>query len=194
MRLTLLVHILAGGLGLVFGYVALYAAKGAPLHRRSGLLFVYEMLPMALFGMSISAFQNVAPEINIPAGLLTSYLVMTALTTVRPPTAASRWLNVVAMLVAVTVGVTMLTFGLEALANGGTRNARHLWRMSFALFIAALSFSVQLAKMIPRPVRIPALIALPMLAVLVTMLYWLWRVRIRRPFRGIVGASTREFV
>ena len=48
--------------------------------------------------------------------------------------------------------------------------------------------------MIPRPVRIPALIALPMLAVLVTMLYWLWRVRIRRPFRGIVGASTREFV
>ena len=194
MRLTLLVHILAGGLGLVFGYVALYAAKGAPLHRRSGLLFVYAMLPMALFGMSISAFQNVAPEINIPAGLLTSYLVMTALTTVRPPTAASRWLNVVAMLVALTVGVTMLTFGLEALANGGTRNARHLWRMSFALFIAALSFSVQLAKMIPRPVRIPALIALPMLAVLVTMLYWLWRVRIRRPFRGIVGASTREFV
>ena len=230
MRLTLLVHILAGGLGLVFGYVALYAAKGAPLHRRSGLLFVYAMLPMALFGLSISAFQNVAPEINIPAGLLTSYLVMTALTTVRPPTAASRWLNVVAMLVALTVGVTMLTFGLEALANGGTRNgmpafpffmfgvvgllasggdfrmirsgtlrgasrlARHLWRMSFALFIAALSFSVQLAKMIPRPVRIPALIALPMLAVLVTMLYWLWRVRIRRPFRGIVGASTREFV
>jgi len=55
-------------MGLVFGYVALYAAKGAPLHRSIGLLFVYAMLPMALFGMTISAFQNVAPEINIPAG------------------------------------------------------------------------------------------------------------------------------
>ena len=33
MRLILLVHILAGGLGLITGYVALYAAKGASLHR-----------------------------------------------------------------------------------------------------------------------------------------------------------------
>ena len=28
-------HVVAGGLALVFGYVALYAAKGAPLHRKS---------------------------------------------------------------------------------------------------------------------------------------------------------------
>ena len=42
--MTLLVHFLAGGLGLVFGYVALSAAKGAPLHRKSGMLFVYAML------------------------------------------------------------------------------------------------------------------------------------------------------
>ena len=41
MRLTLLVHILAGGLGLVSGDVALSAVKGARLHRKSGMLFVY---------------------------------------------------------------------------------------------------------------------------------------------------------
>ena len=44
--MTLLVHILAGGLALVFGYVALYAAKGATLHRKSGMLSVYAMLTM----------------------------------------------------------------------------------------------------------------------------------------------------
>jgi hypothetical protein len=39
---------------------------------------------------------------------------------------------------------------------------------------------------IPKPIRIPALLAVPVLAVLVTLLYWLWRVRVRRTLRGIV--------
>jgi len=34
MRLTLLIHILAGGLGLVLGAVALSATKGEMLHRK----------------------------------------------------------------------------------------------------------------------------------------------------------------
>ena len=33
--MILLVHIVAGGLGLLSGYVALSAAKGATLHRKS---------------------------------------------------------------------------------------------------------------------------------------------------------------
>ena len=76
--------------------------------------------------------------------------------------------------------------------RGGARLARHLWRMSFALFIAALSFSVQAAKMLPASARVPALIALPMLAVLVTMFYWLWRVRGRRAARGVVRVGAPE--
>ena len=228
MRMTYVVHILAGGLGLVFGYVALYAAKGATLHRKSGMLFVYVMLTTAVFGIVIAAGRGVVPAVNIPAGLLTSYLVITALTTVRPPAAGSRWLDPGLVLVALAVGLTSLTFGFEALASGGTRNgmpafpfflfgvvgllasvgdvrmirsgalrgaprlARHLWRMSFALFIAALSFFIGQAKVIPKPIRISGLLALPVLAVLVTMFYWLWRVRVRRSFRGIVGVSPQE--
>lgn len=225
MRTTLLVHILAGGLGLVSGFVALYAAKGAPLHRKAGMVFVCAMLTTSVFGMVIAAVRGVAPAINIPAALLTAYLVVTALATVRPPAAASRWLNFVAPGVAFAVGLTSLKFGLEAVANGGTRNgmpafpffmfgvlgvlasvgdvrmlrsgplqgaprlARHLWRMSFALFIAAMSFFIGQAQVFPKPIRIRGLLALPVLAVLVTMLYWLWRVRIRRSLRGIVGVG-----
>lgn len=230
MRLTLAVHVLAGGLGLVSGFVALYAAKGARLHRKSGMLFVYAMLTMCVAGVVMAAGRGVAPAVNISAGLLTAYLVITSLTTVRPPAAGSRWLDLGAMLVALVVGLVDLAFGFEALANGGTRNgmpafpffmfgvvgmlaslgdvrvirsgalrgasrlARHLWRMSFALFIAALSFFIGQAKVIPKPVRIPGLLALPVLAVLVTMLYWLWRVRVRRSFRGIVRVSPAEAV
>jgi hypothetical protein len=222
MRLTLLVHILAGSLGLLTGYVALYAAKGAVLHRRSGMVYVYAMLTMCVFGTLISIVRGVAPAINIPAGVVTAYLVITGLTTIRPMP-GMRWLDVALMFLALTLGLTDLTFGFQALANGGTRFgmpafpffmfgviatlgalgdlrvlrsgalagssrlARHLWRMCMALFIAALSFSVQIAKLIPQPIRIPAMV-LPMLLVLATMSYWLWRVRVRRSLRNLVVA------
>jgi hypothetical protein len=214
--MTLLVHIVAGGLGLVSGFIALYAAKGATLHRKSGMVFVCTMLTMCMAGVVIAAGQGVAPAVNIPAALLTAYLVVTALVTVRPPRPERRWLDVAALLVALAVGVVNLKFGAEAIAGGGTRNgmpafpflmfgtvgvlasaldlrmiragglrgaarlARHLWRMCFALFIAALSFFLGQADEIPEPLRIMPLLALPVLMVLVTMLYWLWRVRRRR--------------
>lgn len=213
MRFTLLIHIIAGGLGLVSGFIALYSAKGAALHRKSGMAFVYTMLVMSTGGFVIAAARSVAPAINIPAALLTAYLVITALITVRPPFPGRRWLDAVAMLVALGVGLTSLGFGFEAIANGGTRNgmpafpfflfgvvgvlasaldlrmiragglqgasriARHLWRMCFALFIASLSFFIGQADAFPKALRIPPLLALPVLAVLVTMFYWLWRVR-----------------
>ena len=228
MRLTLAVHILTGTVGLIAGYIALYTAKGASLHRRSGMAFVYAMLAMCVAGALIAVVRDVAPAINIPAATLTTYLMITALTTVRPLTTGARPVEMVGLLVAAAVGLTMLTWGFEAVANGGKRNgmpafpffmfgvigtlgalgdlgvlrsgarkgasrlARHLWRMSTALFIAALSFSFQAAKMIPKPYRFPALIALPMLAVLVTMGYWLWRVRVRRSLRGIIVLAAPE--
>ena len=224
MPVTYVVHIVAGGLALISGFVALYVVKGAQLHRKSGMLFVYAMLTMCVAGFVLAVGRNKAPAVNIPAALLTAYLVITSLTTVRP-TAGSRWLHVGGMLAVFAVSLVDLKFGVEALASGGMRNgipafpffmfgvvglmasggdarlmrsgvltgaprlARHLWRMCFALFIAALSFFLGQAKVIPKPIRIPALLALPVLAILVTMLYWLWRVRIRRSFRGIVGVS-----
>jgi hypothetical protein len=72
--------------------------------------------------------------------------------------------------------------------TGAPRLARHLWRMSFALFVASMSFFIGQAKVIPKPVRIMPLLALPMLAVLATMLYWMWRVRWKRSLRGVVLA------
>jgi uncharacterized membrane protein len=66
-RVTYLVHILAGSLGIVSGFVALYATKGAPLHRRIGMVFVCAMLTTALLGVTIAAVRGVAPAVNIPA-------------------------------------------------------------------------------------------------------------------------------
>ncbi|HYR83319.1 MAG TPA: hypothetical protein VE422_04495 [Terriglobia bacterium] len=226
-------HILAGGLALVSGAVALFAVKGARLHRKSGMLFVCAMLTMSCSAVVLAAVRGGAwSSVNIPAALLTAYLVITALTTVRPPSAGSRWLEVGLMLAALVLGLTTLTFGFEALAAGGNRNgvpafpflmfgvvgllgsagdlrvirsgalrgaprlARHLWRMCWALWIATSSFFLgpraRVAKIIPEPLLIPAVLALPVLAVLVAMVYWLWRVRVRRSYREIVGVGAQE--
>ena len=220
--MILLVHIIAGGLGLITGYVALSAAKGASLHRKSGMLFVCVMSVMAITAMLISAVEGVAPAINVPSALLTFYLVITSLITVRPAAGAStRWrpcrsgsrsLDAAAMLMAFAIAAACAGLGVRAIAKGGaaagmafplfvfggvalaagvgdlrmirdggvrgpSRLKRHLWRMCFALLIASIAFYPRLGRIegFPKP-----LVALPVLAVLAIMFYWLWHLRVRQ--------------
>jgi uncharacterized membrane protein len=225
MRYDLAAHILAGSIGIVSGFVALYAAKGARVHRKSGIVFVYAMLAMAFLGAGIAAVRNVAPQSNVPAGLLTAYLVITGLTTVRPIPGWSRRFDIALMLAALAIALADFALGISAymspnqklhwvivpfsifgtiglLASAGdlrmiragglkgmARIARHLWRMCFALFIATSSFFLGQAKVFPKAIRIPGLLAVPVLAVLVTMLYWMWRVKVRGTYRAGAGGE-----
>ena len=55
-----------------------------------------------------------------------------------------------------------------------------LWRMCFALFIAAGSFfsiRARVAKILPELFLSVPMRALPVVLVFLTMFYWLWRVR-----------------
>jgi uncharacterized membrane protein len=65
---------------------------------------------------------------------------------------------------------------LARTVNHRRRIARHLWRMSFALWIATASFFLGQAKIIPEPLRIMPLLAVPVVLVMVMMVYWLVRV------------------
>src|SRR5262245_34321476 len=56
--------------------------------------------------------------------------------------------------------------------KGGRRLGRHLWRMCFALFIAAGSFfsiRARVAKVLPAPLTTPGMRALPVLLIFVAM-------------------------
>ncbi|HEX8410322.1 MAG TPA: hypothetical protein VF883_15770 [Thermoanaerobaculia bacterium] len=71
----------------------------------------------------------------------------------------------------------------SGMPRGGPRLARHLWRMCFALFIAAGSFfsiRARVAKILPEPFTTGAMRTLPFLLLFGAMFYWLWRVRRRR--------------
>ncbi len=207
----MLIHVIAGSLGLAAGAVALCALKGARLHRLSGTIFVYVTLVASATGAVVAA--QIPKAISMIAGSLTFYLVATALLTVRRRIPAVQWIDAAAMVFAVSIGFLGIKFGLDGLMSkngkldglppapgfvfGGVallaalgdlrvmlasgisetqRIARHLWRMCFALFIAAGSFFLGQARVFPKPMRIVPLLATPVLSVLVVMLYWLVRV------------------
>jgi uncharacterized membrane protein len=206
-----LLHIGAGLIALVSGAVALSTLKGANLHRRSGMIFVYSMLFMSSSGAVMAALKP--QRLSLIAGVLTLYLVVTALLTVRPRVVGFHFVDLGAMLIALMTGIGSIRLGSEALANGAGqidglpaapafvlgavallaaladvrvmargiqgahRIARHLWRMCFALFLAAVSFFLVEAKGgLPRPIRDPALLSIPVLLVLGLMFFWLARV------------------
>jgi uncharacterized membrane protein len=117
MQMLLPVHIAAGSVGIITGFAALYAAKGANAHRRTGTWFVYSMLVMALTGAFIAAVGR--GEASVIGGLLAAYLVATGLTTVRPRTAASGRVDRGALLVGLAIGVASTTWGVQAARSPG---------------------------------------------------------------------------
>jgi uncharacterized membrane protein len=206
------VHIVAGMFALLFGYVALYATKGAALHRKSGVLFVYAMVMMSGTGAVMDALRTSSVSTNVVAGMVTLYFVGTALLTVQPRRRYSARLDALSMGFGLLAGTLAFKTGaalpqsgrsqmaplflfaalclcgvlgdLRMLSAGGLdgrrRIARHLWRMCFAMWIAAASFFWGPPRRVPEIIRIPALQAFAVLVPVAVMLYWLARLQARR--------------
>jgi hypothetical protein len=130
-------HVTGGVIGIVSGLVALYALKGARLHRKSGTIFVYAMLLMSLSG-AVMAVGRAGAAMNIPAGLITAYLVITALLTVRPPSPGSRQAERGAMVAAFALALASIVC---ALVSAGTGHAGFVFPL---LMFGALALSAGL--------------------------------------------------
>lgn len=90
------------------------------------------------------------------------------------------------MILAAAGDVRILRSGMP---RGGPRLARHLWRMCFALFIAAGSFfsiRERVERLLPEPFTSGPMRALPILLLFGAMFYWLWKVRRRRALPVLV--------
>jgi fatty acid desaturase len=66
--------------------------------------------------------------------------------------------------------------------SGGQRVARHLWRMCFALFIAAASIFLARQQLFPGLLRKTGVLFLLSLLPLLLMIFWLVRVLFTRAF------------
>ena len=111
------VHVAAGAVAILAGYIALFAPKGARVHRRSGLIFAGAMLVMSLSG-AVMAIGRFGVEVNVPAGLITAYLVVTAYLTVQAPSERTRSLERAAMIAAFATGIAGILLAGRAFARG----------------------------------------------------------------------------
>jgi uncharacterized membrane protein len=80
-------------------------------------------------------------------------------------------------LIAVTTDFRMLRRGSLL---GSYRIARHLWRMSGALLIATMSFWPGQARFLPGLRQYGAFAYIPHIFLIVSMFYWMWRVKRRK--------------
>jgi hypothetical protein len=78
-----------------------------------------------------------------------------------------------------------LNFILRRELSGVQRIGRHLWRMSAALLIAAFSFFLGQQRSMPLFIQGSPLLFLPPLAVLATMIFWIFRARFSKAFHWV---------
>jgi hypothetical protein len=109
------IHIVAAALGLITGGVALAVAKGGRLHRKSGMLFVYAILAMCGSAVALAVVNGQA--VNVMAGLMTAYLAVTSVTTVRPPAPGARPREIALMVMALVLGLATMATGFLAIAS-----------------------------------------------------------------------------
>jgi uncharacterized membrane protein len=216
-------HVLAGTIAIVAGFIALYSVKGLKLHRKSGMVFVVAMLVMSISG-TVMAFGHPGTALNVPAGLVTAYLVITSLATVQPPAPGSRRRERAAMLAAFAIGAGALVvamsgtvsagmayplvmFALVALfagegdrrmiRAGGLKGAPRLRRHLWRMCTAL--FIAAGSFFLGPARRIPEPLRAPLfklipIVVLVTMAYWLWRYHRKPRSPKVVGAAAPEAI
>ncbi|GAB3385399.1 DUF2306 domain-containing protein [Lysobacter fragariae] len=111
-----LIHIVAGLLALISGAIALAAAKGSPLHRRAGTVFVAAMLVMSSTGAVMAIFFKPNP-VNVMAGSMTFYLVSTAMLTVKRRVEQMRALTAGLMLTALALSAWAFSLAFQTLGS-----------------------------------------------------------------------------
>lgn len=215
MTLALVLHIAAGTVGIVSGYIAVLAPKGRKVHRVAGTAFFASMLVMASFAVAMALVKD--QPVNIMAGSIALYMVFTAWLAVRRPGAVVRGLEIAAFVAALLIAAYGFSVGMQragsfagvvatfaalaalaAIFDGKVilqgrisrvgRISRHLWRMCIALFVATASFFLGQMDEIPQMWRGPHLYVLAF-APLVLLLIWIIRVRIKSAPKPVMVAS-----
>lgn len=137
----LLVHICAATIGLISGYMAMILRKGSGPHGAAGTVFFVSMVTMSTTAVYIATFLRPI-MINVVAGLLALYLVVTGRRAARQREGGTGIFDLVALLYILGVGVGGWTYGLSmvnasAAARHGVPSAIYCVFGTVALLCAA---------------------------------------------------------
>jgi len=215
----LFLHIIAGTLGMLSGFVAVFLLKGSRRHGVAGRVLVVSMLCLSASGVYLAVMKS-QPG-NILGGTLTFYLVATAWMAARRREGSPGIFDWAGLLVVLAVTACQLILGFEAVSSqtglkfgyppwpyffmgsvallatvgdvrmllrggiaGTQRVARHLWRMCFALFIAAGSIFLARQQIFPALLQKTGVLFFLSFLPLVLMIFWLVRVRFAKAYKN----------
>jgi hypothetical protein len=117
MRSPLLVlHIVAGTLGMLSGFVAVFLRKGSRQHALAGKCFVTSMLILSSSGVFLAIMKSQVG--NILGGTITFYLVATGWMTARRQDGKIDTFDWGALLASIVVATLAMSWGFEAVAAG----------------------------------------------------------------------------
>jgi uncharacterized membrane protein len=91
LKLLLYTHIAGGALALLTGAVSLLTSKGNKVHRRSGLVFFYSMLAVAISAFVISVVKN--NPFLLAISVFSFYLNYTGYRVLKNKTGKYRWFD-----------------------------------------------------------------------------------------------------
>jgi len=133
MRLPLLIlHILGGSIGLLFGTFAIVVRKGSRLHRATGNVFTVAMLTLASTGLCLAIFKSQTG--NIIGSIITFYMISTAwLAGRRANTGPLEW---GALLVGIGGAAAIVTLAIRSVRDPATADPKA--PVGMALFMAAV--------------------------------------------------------
>jgi hypothetical protein len=114
--LAYVVHIGGGTIGLISGTIAIFARKGAYLHRTAGTVFFVSMLVMATFAI-VLAVAIPGQIVNLFIGTFAFYLVATAWLTVRRKEGTVGLAEKIALLVIVCLCVPFAILSVQLAAG-----------------------------------------------------------------------------
>jgi hypothetical protein len=141
--LAYVVHIGGGTIGLISGTIAIFARKGAYLHRTAGTVFFVSMLVMATFAI-VLAVAIPGQIVNLFIGTFAFYLVATAWLTVRRKEGTVGLAEKIALLVIVCLCAPFAILSVQ-LAAGLAPLFKSAVPLKGPVLIALYSFTVVIA-------------------------------------------------
>ncbi len=143
--ILVLTHICGATIGILSGFLAMIVRKGSGLHAAAGTIFFVSMLGMSTSAVIIAGFIRPVP-LNVVAGSLTFYLVLTAWWTARHRQGGTSPFDWFGLALALAVGAGAFIFGIRAVGKPGAGPA-----VAFFIFgSVALLFAASDVRLLAR--------------------------------------------
>ena len=145
---VLFIHVIAAAIAMVSGYLAMVLRKGSGLHGAAGTVFAVSMLTATSGGAIVALFLRPNAG-NAMGSILPFYLAATAWIAAKRRSGKPGLIDRIGLLYALAVGITGITWGMEAVRNGGTKDG-YPAPLFFIFGTIAFLFAIADVRMLQR--------------------------------------------